>query len=133
LTFSIGNFFTKLLFFYYGLPIKQKYTSSGEEGSSISTVTKTHEFVFQVIPAVVIRTGMEKFDPYARFGFSIGAYNAIYEKETKTVGNIIYESAGRYYGGVPLGYSVAGGVEWNVCSHFNVYGEIQCNGFKYNF
>jgi Outer membrane protein beta-barrel domain len=117
---------------YYGFPIKQTTDIAVGESSSTNTVNKTHEFAFQVIPSVVLKTGMEKFDPYARFGLLIGAYDAVYEKETRTVGNDSYLTEGRYYGGVPVGYSVAGGVEYpNICKHFDLFAEIECNGFNY--
>jgi hypothetical protein len=88
--------------------------------------------MFQVIPSVVLDLGLDKIDPYARFGLSIGAYPLVKYKETQVRNNITYEYQGKYTGSIPLGYSAAVGVKFNLNDNFSLFGEFDCNGINYS-
>jgi len=100
---------------FLGLPIKGDSVIN-LVGSSVATV-KIKGSLLSVIPAVVISAGLEKVNPYARFGFQIGALPTMVSNYSQNNGSTnpptSKEITTVYYGGVALGYTAAGGVNFN--------------------
>jgi hypothetical protein len=115
---------------FFGTNIKTTYNSNGE-GGSYSDVIKTRGMMFQVVPGIVLNAGMDKFDPYARFGLIIGAVPRIYEKEEQTDGTNTVNFEGVYKGGIPLGFNAALGVNYTLSDRIKLYAEINCNGINF--
>jgi hypothetical protein len=118
---------------FFGLPIKQ--TLNNFQGGESLDYTESFRYtgmMLQVIPSVVLDLGFDKIDPYARFGMSIGAFPQIMLKKTEVQGNNTYEYVGKYKGNVPLGFSAAVGVKYNLNEHFGLFGEFDCNGINYS-
>jgi hypothetical protein len=115
---------------FFGSPIMQKINNYyGENNSSTSRQYKG--MIFEVIPSVVFDLNLGKVDPYARFGMIIGAYPLINLKETEIQNGTTFEYTGKYMGNVPLGFSAAAGVKYNLTDHLGIYGEFTCNGINY--
>ena len=118
---------------FFGLPIKQTINNfQGEEASFHSESYRYSGMILQVIPSVVLDLGLDKIDPYARFGMSIGAFPQVMLKKTEVYGGNTYEYVGKYMGNVPLGFSAALGVTYNLNEKFSLYGEFDCNGINYS-
>jgi hypothetical protein len=116
---------------FLGTNIKTTYTSDGE-GGAYSDVYKTRGMMFQVVPGIVLNAGMDKFDPYARFGLIIGAVPRIFVKEEETDGSDKVNYEGVYKGGIPLGFNAALGVNYSLSEKVRLYAELNCNGLNYS-
>jgi hypothetical protein len=85
--------------------------------------------MFSVTPAIVISAGLEKINPYARFGLLVGAFPTMITRYTEAndKGNpaTSLEIDNHYYGGVALGYSAAGGVSFKISKLINLFTEFQ--------
>lgn len=115
---------------FFGSPIKQNINTVNETENS-SNSRQYNGMIFQVIPSVVLDLGMDKIDPYARFGMPIGVYPLVKLKETEVRNGTTYDYTGKYMGNVPLGYSAALGVNFKLEKGFSLYGEVECNGLNY--
>lgn len=97
-------------------------------GASQASV-RIRGYMLSVTPAVVISAGLEKINPYARFGLLVGALPVIttkYLEENNTTNpTTSKEITNKYYGGVSLGYSAAGGVTFNLSRLISFFVELQ--------
>jgi len=91
--------------------------------------TKILGRMFSVIPAIVISAGLEKINPYARFGLLVGAFPTMLTRysEANAKGNpaTSLEITNHYYGGVALGYSATGGVSFKISKLITLFTELQ--------
>jgi len=85
--------------------------------------------LLSITPAIVISAGLQKVNPYARFGLLIGVLPYMiskYSSENATtnppMSTVINN---QYYGGIALGYVAAGGVKFNVSSLLSFFAELQ--------
>jgi Outer membrane protein beta-barrel domain len=118
---------------FFGLPIKQSFNNFNTGESSSHTESFRYSgMMLQVIPSVVLDLGLDKIDPYARFGMSIGAFPQVMLKKTEVQNGNTYEYMGKYIGNVPLGFSAAVGVKYNLNDNFSLFGEFDCNGINYS-
>ena len=118
---------------FFGLPIKETYNNYNTESYfGERDKYQYNGMLLQVIPSVVLDLGLDKVDPYARFGLVIGAYPLIKYKETDVRNGDTYEYVGKYIGNIPLGFSAAAGVKYNLNDHLSLYGEFDCNGINYS-
>ncbi|MCX6280438.1 MAG: outer membrane beta-barrel protein [Bacteroidetes bacterium] len=97
-------------------------------GASKATV-KIRGGLLSVIPSILISAGLEKVNPYARFGLLIGVLPNLvskYNQDNSTTNppenKQIYND---YYGGVALGYTAAGGVNFKLNDLILFYVELQ--------
>ncbi len=85
--------------------------------------------MFSVVPAIVFTAGLEKINPYARFGLLIGTFPTVltkYANENPTTNpSSRLEIWNHYYGGVALGYAAAGGVSFHISARINLFAELQ--------
>lgn len=85
--------------------------------------------MFSVAPAIVINAGLDKVNPYARFGLLIGSFPTVltkYSGENATTNpKTSLEIWNHYYGGLALGYVAAGGVSFKISNLISLYAELQ--------
>jgi hypothetical protein len=119
------------------LPKKSKYTYTNDN-SNATEEWKISGMMLQVVPAIVITPALEKVNPYARIGMIIGVLPTGKEKFTGTyTGNEnlkathTAEYTTKVSGGIALGYSVAGGVSFNLGEKLAFYGELVFNGLTW--
>lgn len=118
---------------FFGLPIKQSINNFYNGASNFRTISYRYSgMMLQVIPSVVLDLGLDKIDPYARFGLSIGAFTQVTNKITEVRNSNTSNFVGKYSGNIPLGYSAALGVKFNLNDHLSLFGEFDCNGINYS-
>lgn len=97
-------------------------------GAGTATV-KVRGGMLSVIPAIVISAGLEKINPYARFGLQVGVLPNMITKYNESNGStnppLSKELYNSYYGGVALGYTAAGGVNFNFTKLLTFWVELQ--------
>jgi long-subunit fatty acid transport protein len=85
--------------------------------------------LLSVIPSVVISAGLDKINPYARFGLLVGVWPRIttqYTQENSTVNPPTSLTINnQYYGGLSLGYQAAGGVTFSMSKLISLFAELQ--------
>lgn len=85
--------------------------------------------MFSIMPAVSISAGLERINPYARFGFLIGVLPTMFTRysEINDKGNpaTSLEIDNQYYGGVALGYVATGGVSFKISNRISVFSELR--------
>jgi hypothetical protein len=101
----------------------------------METTAKIKGGMLSVIPAVVITAGLDKVNPYARFGMLIGVLPTMLgtfeaTQATNPATDIVVWK--RYYGGIGLGYQAAGGVDFNIGKVVNFYVEAVFNGITWS-
>ena len=112
---------------FLGLPI------TGDSVVHLMGATKATASVagtlLSVVPSIVISAGLEKINPYARFGLLVGVLPGItsqYKDENSTTNPPANKTiTNQYYGGVSLGYVAAGGVTFNISKLLNIFVELQ--------
>ncbi len=103
-------------------------------GSSVEVNVKGN--MLSVIPAIIIRPGFKKIDPYARFGFLLGirpTINVAAKASNLTVNPPVeYKALRHYYGGVAAGIQAALGVSWYVDSWVSLFAEFSFTSVNYS-
>ncbi len=91
--------------------------------------------VLSVIPSVVITAGLDKVNPYARFGVVLGVYPVMrnfYEADQPTVNPPKkIEAILEYTGGIALGFSATGGVTFKINKLISLYAELNYIGMSF--
>jgi len=97
-------------------------------GANRATV-KVRGSMLSIIPSIVISAGLNKVNPYARFGMQIGVLPNIVTKystdNASTNPPSTKEIYNDYYGGMALGYTAAGGVNFSINELLSFYVELQ--------
>jgi hypothetical protein len=120
---------------FFGLPRKTHSTLTTTFANQ-TLDDKWSGMMFQVVPAFILTPGLEKVNPYARIGFIIGVLPAIVENYTST-GTTAPESSvnesyrAKYYGGLAVGFTAAGGAQFTLNEKISLYAEIVFNGINY--
>ncbi|MDN5355767.1 MAG: hypothetical protein PWQ43_709 [Rikenellaceae bacterium] len=91
--------------------------------------------MFRVNPSIIIASGFDKLDPYAKFGVILGfgsiTYNRLYEEyENNQIQDIKVEKW-KYDGGMAFGISSALGLMYHISDLISVYGELNLVGMSY--
>ncbi|MDI3479931.1 MAG: hypothetical protein PWQ14_1077 [Rikenellaceae bacterium] len=91
--------------------------------------------MFRVNPSIIIASGFDKLDPYAKFGVILGfgsiTYNRLYEEyENNQIQDIKVEKW-KYDGGMAFGISSALGLMYHISDLISVYGELDLVGMSY--
>jgi hypothetical protein len=91
--------------------------------------------MFRVNPSIIIASGFDKLDPYAKFGviFGFGSINLNYldeEYENNILENKVIEKW-KYNGGMAFGISSALGLMYHISDLISVYGELDLVGMSY--
>ena len=118
-----------------GNKVKSSSTSGSYDHSSDATFSG---MMLQIVPAIIITPGLEKVNPYARLGMSVGILPSVVGKfnSTSTGGGTLKSSSSsesklKLSGGVALGFTAAGGIDFNLSKHFTFFGELVFNGITY--
>jgi hypothetical protein len=122
---------------FIGLTKKTHYSENNNYGD-YSSDTKLSGMMLQLVPAILITPGLEKINPYARLGMIVGILSSVTEK---------YDANGNYggelkathtttdkiklSGGVAIGFTAAGGVDYNLGEKLGLYAELVFNGITY--
>ena len=114
------------------------HSSSTNSGYDYSSDSKLSGMMLQIIPAIVITPGLEKVNPYARLGMSVGILSSVVIKgnSTSTGGESLiatsnFEDNVKLYGGIALGFTAAGGIDFNLSEKLAFFGEFVFNGITY--
>lgn len=91
--------------------------------------------VLSLIPSVVITAGLDKINPYARLGISIGVLPAMYYRyesyQPTTNPPKDIEAVERYSAGVALGFQATGGVTFRLGKVIGLFIEMNFTGISY--
>jgi len=91
--------------------------------------------VLSFIPSVVITAGLEKVNPYARFGLVIGVLPSMYHRyesyQPTTNPPKDIEAIEKYSAGVSLGFQASGGVTFRVSKVIGLFIEMNFTGMSY--
>jgi len=102
-------------------------------GTSTNAIIKAN--VLSVVPSVVITAGLDKVNPYARFGVVIGVLPVMrnfFEADQPSVNPPkTIKAIQEYTGGVALGFSAAGGVNFKINKLISLYAEINYIGMSF--
>ena len=104
---------------------KAKYEYSG--GTTDLSISSN---MFRIIPSIVIESGLEDINPYARFGLVIGMGSVIYEYEDTDHGDIEQQKM-KLNGGVALGLNAAIGALFSLNDNISLFGEINMYNLSY--
>ena len=114
------------------------HSSSTNSGNDYSSDSKLSGMMLQIVPAIVITPGLEKVNPYARLGMSVGILPSVVMKDnsTTTGGESLKatsssETTIKLSGGIALGFTAAGGIDFNLSEKLAFFGEIVFNGITY--
>ena len=125
---------------FIGFGVKTKYTQT-QSVYSQQWDDKYKAMSFQIIPSLVITPGLEKINPYGRFGLIIGVINSTNYSYTNTQSNMptlkastttVEKYKDKDYGGVALGFAAAVGVDYNLSEQLSLYAEVNLNGVNYS-
>jgi len=91
--------------------------------------------MFRVNPSIIIASGFDKLDPYAKFGVILGfgsiTLNYLYEEyENNILENKVIEKW-KFNGGMAFGISSALGLMYHISDLISVYGELNLVGMSY--
>lgn len=84
-------------------------------------------------PSIVITSGFEKFNPYAKFGMIIGVGRIMYEKKRINM-HMTYikeENTMKFNGGIALGLSSSIGVMYDLNDKMSLFGEAKMINLSY--
>jgi len=86
--------------------------------------------MLRVIPAIVIASGLEGFNPYARVGLVVGAGSILYEFEDNDQGDVSVAKM-KLNGGIALGLNAAIGAIFSLNDNLSLFGEIDMYNLSY--
>jgi hypothetical protein len=120
----------------YLLGGKTKSTSDVTDVEGLLTSHRTGDMalsakMFRIIPSVVIDAGLEKIDPYAKFGLVIGLGSIKIESNNNDNGDVTVKKT-KVNGGVALSLSSAVGVKYNINDMMSVFGELNMMTLSYS-
>ena len=87
--------------------------------------------MLQINPTLVISAGMEKINPYAKFGLLL-ASGTITENENNTFIGGSREIIKEFKGGIQLGFQGGLGVEYKLSENLGIFGELNLNSLSYS-
>jgi hypothetical protein len=103
-----------------------------------STATETYWLkgnMLSILPSIVITPGLDKINPYARFGFLGGVFGSVTEKfeGEGTIEGISYteEYLLKDYGGICIGAQSALGIEFKLNPVISIFAEAQLTALSY--
>jgi opacity protein-like surface antigen len=88
--------------------------------------------MWRINPSIVIASGFEKINPYAKLGLIIGFGNIMYEDDFTTAGGIVIIEKMELNGGTALGLTAGAGVIYNISTSFALFGEITMVNLSYS-
>lgn len=86
--------------------------------------------MLRVMPSIIISSGLEKWNPYAKFGMVIGA-GSIFGSSSMIEDDDLISEEIKLYGGVALGANAGLGVLFNLSSNTSFFGELNMVNLAY--
>lgn len=132
---SFGGSFGYMFNRNIGLELGVSYLVGSEYEATRINSQRTTDMTFsadmlRIIPSVVIASGFEKVNPYARFGVLIGSGSVLSTARQFDSGELEVRKW-RYDGGVALGFSSGVGVLIGVSNSISLFGEINLVSLSY--
>ena len=103
---------------------KAKYTYTG--GTEDYTVSSK---MLRIIPSLVIASGFENINPYAKFGFVIGSGSIKYEYNGDD--GVIWVKKEKLNGGLAFGLNAGVGALFNLSDNMSFFGELNMVNLSY--
>lgn len=101
----------------------------GNEGGGTSDATLSSNML-RINPSLVISSGLDGVNPYAKFGFVIGTGSVNYEYEINYDVNI-YKEKKKMHGGLAMGLNAAIGAIFTLSENMSLFGEINMINMSY--
>lgn len=98
-------------------------------GHSTNEITM-HSNMLRFIPSVVIASGFEGINPYAKFGLLIGTGSLFIDGDENEPGGIMIEKW-KYNGGFAIGLNSAIGAMFTINDNISIFGEIDMVNLSY--
>jgi hypothetical protein len=113
--------------------LKSEFTSTHNylSGKQSKDVTTFKSSMISFTPCFVIAAGLEKIDPYSRFGLIIGIPSFTMEENGTDINGITSNSIEKFKGGIALGVTGALGVKYPFSDNFGAYFELALNSLNY--
>lgn len=86
--------------------------------------------MFRIIPSVVLAAGLDKIDPYAKFGVVLG-FGCVKVESNENDDGDVYEQVNKLNGGMAFGLSSAFGVKYNLNEKMSLFGEFNMINMSY--
>jgi opacity protein-like surface antigen len=108
-------------------------------GSQITTTSKSNDSsseyndytrMLQFRPTIIISAGMDKLNPYAKFGFLVGTGSIESESTQKSGSNNAIIKATRD-GGIAFGYHAGVGLSYKISEKIDLFGELTMVNMSY--
>lgn len=137
--FNIGGAFGYMFNEHVGAELGLSYLVGGK--SEANTTERSTNYnsttdytlsskMIRIIPTLVIATGGEKINPYAKFGVVIGSGSVLYETNSISDGDI-YISNLELSGGMALGLTSSIGAMYNLSDNMALFGELNMINMSY--
>ena len=142
---SIGYMFNKNIGFELGLnyilgaAIKMEdisndtyidFTGATQKNTSNYT-SSTSSNMFQIAPTLVLSTGFEKFNPYAKFGFVMGFGKVTSQSESTATNWGNSNRISEYSGGMGFGFTGSIGADYALNEKVSLFSELKFMSFSY--
>lgn len=129
---AIGYMFNKNVGAELGINylIGGKATGTNTQLSGEITEESYNANMLQFKPTLIISAGMEKINPYAKFGFLIGSGSINFEDNT-TFGSDRYYSKTIIDGGTALGFHAGIGLNYTINDKISLFGELNMVNMSY--
>ncbi|MCK4662063.1 MAG: outer membrane beta-barrel protein [Bacteroidales bacterium] len=86
--------------------------------------------MLRLMPSIVIASGLEGINPYAKFGLIISSGSIIFDLEDKDSGDISIMKV-KFDGGLALGLNAGIGVQFNMSDNISLFSEINMISLSY--
>jgi hypothetical protein len=107
---------------------KDTYTYNGEQYGTTKYIISAK--MLRIVPTLVVTTGMEKLNPYAKFGVILGTGSVKYEYKDDEDGDIEIREM-KMKGGLAMGLNTAIGVTFDFSEKMSFFGEINMVNMTY--
>lgn len=106
---------------------KSKATATYTGGKTDYTISAN---MFRINPSIILASGLEKFNPYAKLGLVIGIGSVKSETDNNNNGNVSYHKT-KTKGGVAIGLSSAVGAMFDFNESLSFFGEVNMVNMQY--
>lgn len=132
---NLGGAFGYMFNENIGAELGISYLSGGKSKAKDTYTNGTTEYNFsskmlRINPSLVIASGFEKINPYAKFGLIIGSGSIVYEYNDNYDGDIELVKI-KLNGGIALGLSSGIGAMFNLSDKMSFYGELNMVNLSY--
>lgn len=109
-----------------------KFSNESNFGATHTTYEQTvHSNMLRFIPSLVIASGFEGINPYAKFGLLIGTGSFFIDDDSDIDGDIRVQKR-KYNGGFALGLNSALGAIYTINDNISIFGEIDLVNLSYS-